>query len=252
MAALFRRCWLGSVHERRLGIRCRLWLWLGIGVPLGMDAVPLRRMDLFAQQRMGVAARRLLGRMECPKDRPPAVEFRFATAPVKYRPRNDRREPWSGAGPTREIIQPAGNLQELGGTRNSARGYQELEPTIEHSPTAGICHGKSSHRALRDQLVARWQLCTSLADGRMAWRWRLQYLSRTFQFGSFQCSLEPQRRNDDPTQLQRGPHRVAFSVGPGNSPWYSTQTESLLASTQILRFRWNKKSTLWLSLVSGI
>jgi hypothetical protein len=155
MAALFRRCRLGPVHERRLDIRSRFWLWLGIGVPLGMDAVPLRRMDLFAQQRMGVAARRLLGRMECPKDRPPAVEFRFATAPVKYRPRNDRREPWSGAGPTREIIQPAGNLQELGGTRNSARGYQELEPTIEHSPTAGICHGKSSHRALRDQLVAR-------------------------------------------------------------------------------------------------
>jgi hypothetical protein len=29
---------------------------------------------------------------------------------------------------------------------------------------------------------------------------------------------------------------------PGNSPWYSTETESLLAPTQILRFRWNKKS----------
>lgn len=215
MAALFRRRWLGSVHERRLGIRSRFWLWLGIGVPLGMDAVPLRCMDLFAQQRMGVAARRLLGRMECTKDRPPAVEFRFATAPVKYRPRNDRREPWSGAGPAREIVQPAGNLQELGGTQNSARGYQELEPTIEHSPTAGICHGKSSHRALRDQLVARWQLCTSLADGRMAWRWRLQCLSRTFQFGSFKCSLEPQRGNDDPTQLQRvrSTQRVAFPLG---------------------------------------
>ena len=147
----------------------------------------------------GVAARRLLGRMEWPKGRPPAVEFRFATASVKFRPRNDRREPWSGAGPTREIVQPAGNLQELGGTGDSARGYQELEPAIEHSPRAGICHGKTSHRALGDQLVARWQLCTSLADGRMAWRWRLQCLSRTFQFGSFQCSLEPQRGNDDPT-----------------------------------------------------
>src|SRR5580704_4779494 len=135
MAALFRRCWLGSVHERRLGIRCRLWLWLGIGVPLGMDAVPLRCMGLFAQQRMGVAARRPMGRMECPKDCPPAVEFRFATAPVKFRPRNDRREPWSDAGPTREIVQPAGNLQELGGTGNSARGYQELESTIEHGST---------------------------------------------------------------------------------------------------------------------
>jgi hypothetical protein len=63
--------------------------------------------------------------------------------------------------------------------------------------------------------VARWQLCASLADGRMAWRWRLQCLSRTFQFGSFQCSLEPQRRNGDPTQLQRvrATHRVAFPLG---------------------------------------
>ena len=199
MAALFRRCWLGSVHERRLGIRSRLWLWLGIGVPVGMDAVPLRCMGLFAQQRMGVAARPLLGRMECPKGRPPAVEFRFATASVKFRPRNDRREPCSGAGPTREIVQPAGNLQELGGTGDSARGYQELEPAIEYSPRTGICHGKTSHRAVGDQLVARWQLCTSLADGRMAWRWRLQCLIRTSQFGSFQCSLEPQRRNSDPT-----------------------------------------------------
>jgi hypothetical protein len=149
----------------------------------------------------------------------------FATGPVKFRPRNDRREPWSDAGPIREIVQPAGNLQELGGTGNSARGYQELESTIEHGSTAGICHGKSSHRALGDLLVARWQLCTSLANVRIAWRWRLQCLSRTFQFGSFQCSLEPQRRNDDPTQLQRvrATQRVAFSFGPGNSPWYSAE-----------------------------
>jgi hypothetical protein len=179
-------------------VRSQFWLRLGIGVPLGMDAVPLRCMDLLAQQRMGVAARRLLGRMECPKDRPPAVDLHFAAAPVKFRPRNDRREPWSGAGSTQIIVQPAGNLQELGGTRNSARGYQELEPTIEHGSTAGICHGKSSHLALGDQLVARWQLCTSLAVGRMARRWRLQCLSRTFQ-----CSLEPQRRHDDPTPLER-------------------------------------------------
>ena len=113
--------------------------------------------------------------MEHSEDRPSAVEFPSAAAPVKSKPRNGGREPGSGACPSWAIVQPDGNLQELGGTRNPARGCQEPERTVQRGSATGICDGKSSHCARWGQLVAWWwwRILRSRFDVGGA-RWRLR------------------------------------------------------------------------------
>jgi hypothetical protein len=138
-----------------------------------LDAVSLRFVGLFAHWWVGMAARRFLDGMEHSEDRPSAVEFPSAAAPVKSKPRNRGREPGSGACPTWAIVQPDGNLQELGGTRNPARGCQEPERTVQRGSATGICDGKSSHCARWGQLVAWWRILWSGFDVGGA-RWRLR------------------------------------------------------------------------------
>ena len=59
-------CWgrLGSVHERRLDVVSRVWLYVGFRLSLGLDALPLRVLAIPSRLRLGLAARRFSQRLE--------------------------------------------------------------------------------------------------------------------------------------------------------------------------------------------
>src|SRR5277367_4486428 len=144
MAALLRRCGLESVLERRLGVRSRFWIRLGLRIPVGLDAVPLRLLGLPAYQCVGMATRWILGGMERAEDRSSSVELCCTSAPV-FRSKNCGCKPRPDADATGKIVRPDGNPQEFGWTRNPPRRHQEPEPVVRHGSAAGICHGKSSN-----------------------------------------------------------------------------------------------------------
>src|SRR5205807_5699662 len=64
VAAILYRCGMGSVHERFLGLVSGFWLYLGVFVSLGMDALPLWFLGKRSGLRMGMATRRFKSGME--------------------------------------------------------------------------------------------------------------------------------------------------------------------------------------------
>ena len=55
---------LGSIHERRLELVSRSWIYVGVFLSLGLDALSLRFLDLSVGLRLVLAARKHLGGME--------------------------------------------------------------------------------------------------------------------------------------------------------------------------------------------
>ena len=104
VAALFCGRWLGSVHERRLGVLAGFRLWLGFRLSVGLDAVSLWNVGLSPHLWMGMAAGRDMGGMDGAEDDSSSDELCLAAAAVESRSRNSRSEPRPSANSTRQIV----------------------------------------------------------------------------------------------------------------------------------------------------
>ncbi len=55
---------MGSVYEWDLGLVSRLWLHVGLGLPVGLDAIPQRQLAIRAWIWLGMAAGRTVDGVE--------------------------------------------------------------------------------------------------------------------------------------------------------------------------------------------
>jgi len=106
LAALFHRRGMGSVHEWRVVLVSGIWIHLGIGLSLGMDAVPLWLLGISAGVRMGVAAGDVVGCVENGSACPEFAAALYASTTSGFTGAHGCRESRTGAGDDRAVVQP--------------------------------------------------------------------------------------------------------------------------------------------------
>ena len=83
-----------------------IWIHLGIGLSLGMDAVPLWLLGISAGVRMGVAAGDVVGCVENGSACPEFAAALYASTTSGFTGAHGCRESRTGAGDDRAVVQP--------------------------------------------------------------------------------------------------------------------------------------------------